>query len=167
LNEPQAALAQATVQSTPLFAGSFVTVAATFAVVPTAMLPGGAKEKAIEIRPGPVTVSVAEADLLGSVTEVAVTTALGWAAYASRSKSKRRGPIVVLKHLLNSFSWLIVGSCILAHDYPLRFPARRRRFRVIQLRCENKPAEGDAPESRIAPLQSQVPISCLVVLVLP
>jgi hypothetical protein len=48
-------------------------------MVPTAMLPGGAREKATEIGPGPVTVMVAEADLLGSVTDVAVTTTLGFA----------------------------------------------------------------------------------------
>ena len=80
MKEPQApALPQATVQSTPLFAGSFVTVAARFAVPLIAMLPGGAGEKATEIGPAPGTAIVAEADLLGSATDVAVATTLGFA----------------------------------------------------------------------------------------
>ena len=73
MNEPQApALPQLALQSTPLFAGSLVTVAATFAVLLTVRLPGGAIEKATAIGAPAVTLIVAEADLVASAVEVAV-----------------------------------------------------------------------------------------------
>ncbi len=72
LNDPQApALPQLAVQSTPLFPGSFVTVAATFAVPLTFKLTGGAIGIATATG-GAVTVIVAEADLVVSAVDVAV-----------------------------------------------------------------------------------------------
>ncbi len=73
LNEPQApALPHVAVQSTPLLAGSFVTVAATFTGPLTFRLTGGAIERATATGAPAITVMVAEADLLGSAVEVAV-----------------------------------------------------------------------------------------------
>ena len=72
MNEPQApALPQVAVQSTPWFAGSLVTVPATFAVPLTFRLAGGAVERATPTGGG-ATVIAAEADLVASAVEVAV-----------------------------------------------------------------------------------------------
>ena len=73
LNVPQpgAATAQVTLQSTPLPALSFVTVALTVAGVLTGTEEGGETLKAIEMT-GTLTVIIPLTDLVPSVTEVAV-----------------------------------------------------------------------------------------------
>jgi hypothetical protein len=73
LNHPQASeLPQATVQLTPLFAVSFPTFAVRLAIVFTVSEEGGDTIETVMFVDG-VIVIVAEADLLPSVTEVAVT----------------------------------------------------------------------------------------------
>src|SRR5271156_4315891 len=69
--QPGAATAQVTLQSTPLPELSFVTVAIRVAVPPTGIEFGGAMLRVTEIT-GTLTVIIALADLVLSVTEVAV-----------------------------------------------------------------------------------------------
>ena len=71
LSVPQLGLPQVSAQSTPEFEPSFETTAITVAEVEVCTVEGGAWLKAMET--GAVIVTAAEAVLVGSVTEVAVT----------------------------------------------------------------------------------------------
>ena len=73
LKAPQAALPQVTDQVTPAAAESSLTTAVRFTGVLITRFAGGL-EIATEITGVPVTVMVAEADFVASVTEVATTT---------------------------------------------------------------------------------------------
>lgn len=74
MNEPQTpGLPHVTVQSTPLVIVSFVTVAVTLAVVPATILEGGCCVMATRMPDAAVTVIVADAVLVESVVEVAVS----------------------------------------------------------------------------------------------
>ncbi len=73
MKEPQApALPQATVQSTPWFVPSFVTVAPTFIMPPTPRLTGGTIEKPTLIGETVTMVTMALLDAVGSAVEVAI-----------------------------------------------------------------------------------------------
>jgi hypothetical protein len=73
LNVPHApALPQVTVQSTPLFVPSLVTVAETLVMPPTARLTGGSIEKPTLIGKTVTMVTMALLDTVGSAVEVAI-----------------------------------------------------------------------------------------------
>ena len=73
LSVPQAVAEQVAIQSTPPLVGSFATVAVMERVCPSANACGVLGESVTKIGGGRVTLTLSDADFVGSVPEVAVT----------------------------------------------------------------------------------------------